>query len=119
MALRKEKLTKYGIAGEYWRVAQTNIDWTTMNTHIDVLLYVDQNVRALGNEPVDSMSFDVNITNYIGLEIGAAYNIAAIVYGILKTFPYFSDAEDVIESGQQLLKIEDMEQKDTSNISNI
>lgn len=119
MALRKETLTKYGITGEYWRVAQTNIDWTDMHVHIDILLYIDQDVRIAGNDPVDVMSFDVDMTPYIGLEVGAAYNIAAIVYGIIKTIPFFQDAEDVLETGQQMLNLEDMAENDTSNISNI
>jgi len=109
MAIKKLKMTNFGISGEYWRIAQTNIDWTTMMSHVEVLLYVDRNIRVSGNNPIDSLSFDLDIMPYIGLNIGPVYNVAAVVYGILKTLPEFSDAEDIIEEGQTALQLNEME----------
>lgn len=119
MALYKVMPTKFGIDGSYIRIAQTNIDWTTMMAHVEVLLYVDQKIRSEGNNPIDSKSFDMSIMPYIGLNIGPVYNVAAVVYGILKTLPEFEGAEDIIEKGQEALQIDEMEDLGTPVITPI
>jgi len=109
MAIKKSFMTTFGIEGEYWRIAQTNIDWTTMMSHIEVFLYVNQDIRKEGNTPIASKVFDISIMPYIGLNVGPVVNIAAVVYGILKTFPDFTDAEDIMDPGQVKIALEDLE----------
>lgn len=109
MALKKTQMTNYGVSGEYWRVAQTNINWDTMMTHIEVLQYVNQDIRRAENKPIGAMSFDISILPYMALNIGPVMNVAAVVYGILKTLPEFAEAEDVIDAGQVAVKLNELE----------
>lgn len=108
MALYKNIQTQYGIDASYIRVAQTNINWTNMMAHIEVLLYVNQDVRRAENNPIGSMAFDISILPYMALNIGPVMNVAAVVYGILKTLPEFAEAEDVIDAGQIAIPLDEI-----------
>jgi len=109
MALRKIAPTTFGMDGEYWRIAQTNVDWTTMMVHVEVLQYVDEKARRSSMSPAGSVCVDIDLNALLGLKmpIESVMDIGSVVYAVLKTYyPFFSDAEDVIDAGQSKVELD-------------
>lgn len=109
LALKKLAPTNYGVNGEYWRIAQTNIDWTTMNAHVEVLQYVDEGTRKGGSTPVGSISLDLDLNLMLGLKmpVESVMDIGSVIYTIVKaSHPFFSDAEDVLDAGQVKVELD-------------
>lgn len=109
MALRKASPTTFGVDGEYWRIAQTNIDWTTMKVHVEVLQYVDEKARREFRSPTGSICVDIDLTGLVNMKmpIESIMDVGSIVYTVLKSsHPFFVDAEDIIDAGQTKVEVD-------------
>lgn len=108
MALRKSVDTDFGVAGEYWRVSQTNVDWTTMMAHVVLLQYVDETARRAGKSPIGSVSLDIDLTNLMTMQIPltSIMDVGSIVYALVKMGSgLLADAEDLIDEGQVVVEL--------------
>lgn len=64
MALKKSKTLATGVVGEYWKIVDLNINWLTNQAHVAMCLWVDQQARLDGKQPLESQSFDWSGTNF-------------------------------------------------------
>ncbi len=59
MALQKTKELASGITGNYWKILQVNIDYLNSTSHVTIALYVDEEARAAGKNPLaEQQSFN-------------------------------------------------------------
>jgi len=107
MALNIDMNTQFGITASYWRVSQTNVDWTTMRVHIEVTGYASEVTRRAESSPLSSVAIDIDISGLatMPLNINSIMDIGSIVYSLVKTDPRFADATDVLESGQVVIGV--------------
>lgn len=108
MALRKSVDTDFGIAGDYWRVSQTNINWTTMIAHVVLLQYVSEEARRSGRNAIGSEALDVDITDLLSLQmpLKSVMDVASIVYALVRMGSgLLADAEDVLDPGQVVVAL--------------
>lgn len=58
MALQKTKELDNGFSGDYWRIAEININFARRDSHVSLWLYKDLAARQAEKLPVWSTNFD-------------------------------------------------------------
>ena len=88
MALKKAFDTQYGVAAEYWKIANRIEDYIAGGVKIVLAGYVSAEKRAAGSAPLAPQELTIGGTDY------APDKTRADLYALLKTFPNWADAED-------------------------
>lgn len=104
MALFKPKTLPTGVTGDYWTIADLNVNKLTKFAHVTICLFVNELVRRTpGAQPIDSMSFSwqgedfpfvVEGNNYAAAYTKMKQPVPAPMEGGL-TASFFADALDV------------------------
>lgn len=98
MALKKDKLTAYGVVAQYWRIRTMHINLKAQQASISLELYLDQE-SSLASQPLESRNYHIGTA-----EIPFAFtperqeteNIYEIAYGLIKQIdPDLNGAIDV------------------------
>lgn len=93
MALRKEKMTEYGVPIEYWKIQEVLIRPSEDYVFIRVAGYPNEKVRRSNVNPMEIQVVKSNV-----LLSPVEGNVINYLYKIIKQSEFFLDAEDLLEN---------------------
>jgi hypothetical protein len=103
MALEKAKELKNGVSATYWRVSPAiSVDMVARTAHGKLLLYLNEDSRRAGKDPLHPMEPDLGVETNVTLE-GEDFETAIKtgelrdgMYAKVKTEDFFKDAKDLL-----------------------
>ena len=89
MALQLNSVAPSGATGSYWRVMLCNLDASSRTANAEIALYINQEARMSGNEPLFNRQYTFNYNLFVSDE-----NSIKTIYDQLKILPEFINAVD-------------------------
>lgn len=106
MAIQLEHELPSGVIANYWNISRLNLNFTDLSAVITMSLYADEEKRRNNKEYLLLRDFYISdITPYMFIEVNNIVDIAGVAYNLVKTDPFFQEAIDILEEGQELLII--------------
>jgi hypothetical protein len=96
MALKKSVTLGSGVQANYHKITRLNIDVVNKHADVTLALYVSEELKTEGKEPISNQGFFWSGDDYpFTIDALNSSNPIAIAYAKIKaTVPFFTDAED-------------------------